>query len=365
MLGGPRTEDQGGWAGLDLRANRAVAFSRDWTDVQMEARRIDQAWQVSVAGARSHRHTDLERRVDRAAWPRASRACSCRRRGRSCRLPRTADADRSLPSLDVAADDFRVGERQFGRLVLRAVPDRTVWRIEQLDLHSPEGRISMTGTWEAWTANPTTRMDVQVEVADIGAYFAKLKLPEGIKGGSGRLEGQLSWSGPPSALDLATLDRQRSRWKRRTDSSCRVEPGIGKLIGVLSLQALPRRVTLDFRDIFSQGFTFDEIRASATIQRGVAHTDNFRMTGTSARVDMKGDLDLAHETQALQVRVIPSLSESVALGAAIVNPAVGLATLFAQKALKDPINQMVSVEYVVTGTWADPVVANKRREPAR
>ena len=88
------------------------------------------------------------------------------------------------------------------------------------------------------------------------------------------------------------------------------------------------------------------------------------MTGTSARVDMKGDLDLARETQALQVRVIPSLSESVALGAAIVNPAVGLATLFAQKALKDPINQMVSVEYLVTGTWADPVVANKRREPA-
>jgi uncharacterized protein YhdP len=130
------------------------------------------------------------------------------------------------------------------------------------------------------------------------------------------------------------------------------------------LQALPRRVTLDFRDIFSQGFRFDDIRASAAIQRGVAHTDNFRMTGTSARVDMKGDLDLAHETQALQVRVIPSLSESVALGAAIVNPAVGLATLFAQKALKDPINQMVSVEYVVTGTWADPVVANKRREPA-
>jgi uncharacterized protein YhdP len=60
--------------------------------------------------------------------------------------------------------------------------------------------------------------------------------------------------------------------------------------------------------------------------------------------------------------VIPSLSESVALGAAIVNPAVGLATLFAQKALKDPINQMVSVEYIVSGTWANPVVANKRRE---
>jgi uncharacterized protein YhdP len=88
------------------------------------------------------------------------------------------------------------------------------------------------------------------------------------------------------------------------------------------------------------------------------------MTGTSARVDMRGDLDLVNETQALDVKVVPSLSEGVALGAAIVNPAVGLATLFAQKALKDPINQMISSEYTVTGTWADPVVANKKREPA-
>jgi uncharacterized protein YhdP len=88
------------------------------------------------------------------------------------------------------------------------------------------------------------------------------------------------------------------------------------------------------------------------------------MIGTSARVDMKGQLDLARETQRLDVKVVPSLSEGVALGAAIVNPAVGLATLFAQKALKDPINQMAAFEYEISGTWADPVVVSKKREGA-
>jgi uncharacterized protein YhdP len=256
-----------------------------------------------------------------------------------------------------------MGERQFGRLVLRAVPDRSDWRIETLDLRSPEGRLSMSGVWQAWTASPVTRMDVRAEVVDIGRYFAKLKLPEGVKGGSGRLEAQLSWSGPPYALDLPTLSGSLSV-EAKSGQFVRVEPGIGKLIGVLSLQALPRRMTLDFRDIFSEGFPFDEIRSSASIQRGVATTKNFRMNGTSARVDMQGDLDFVRETQALDVRVVPSLTEGVALGAAIVNPAVGLATLFAQKALKDPINQMISLEYTVTGSWADPVVANKKHEPA-
>jgi uncharacterized protein YhdP len=56
------------------------------------------------------------------------------------------------------------------------------------------------------------------------------------------------------------------------------------------------------------------------------------------------------------------MSESVALGAAIVNPAVGIATLLAQKALKDPIGAMVAFEYEISGTWDDPLVMLKRRE---
>jgi uncharacterized protein YhdP len=41
---------------------------------------------------------------------------------------------------------------------------------------------------------------------------------------------------------------------------------------------------------------------------------------------------------------------------------VGLATLLAQKALKDPISQMIAFEYEVSGTWADPLVMKKRRD---
>jgi uncharacterized protein YhdP len=330
--------------------------------VLMEARRLKNTWQASIAGTEA---------MGTLTWTPGGRGSLTARFSRLF-VPAAApvledvtpaDTDRDLPSLDVVADDFRIGERQFGRLVLEAVPDRTDWRIDTLNLDSPEGRLSMTGVWQAWTASPTTQMDIHAQVADVGGYFVRLKLPEGIKGGSGSLEGKLSWAGPPFALDLPTLNGSVTV-KAKNGQFVRVEPGIGKLIGVLSLQGLPRRMSLDFRDIFSQGFRFDDIHASAVVQRGVVHTDNFRMNGTSARVDIKGDLDLARETQTLDVRVIPSLSESVALGAAIVNPAIGLATLFAQKALKDPLNQRVSVEYAVTGTWTDPIVANKRREPA-
>jgi uncharacterized protein YhdP len=272
-----------------------------------------------------------------------------------------AGAGRDLPRLDVTAEDFRLGERQFGQMQLHAVPEAIRWRIEQLDLHSPEGTLSMTGVWEAWSANPLTQMQVKADVSDIGRYFARLQLPQGINGGTGRLEGQLAWSGPPYLLDVPSMTGSL-RLEASRGQFLKVEPGLGKLIGVLSLQALPRRVALDFRDVFSQGFPFEEIRSSALIERGVVTTNNFRMVGSAARVDMKGRIDLANETQDLELKVVPSLSESVALGAAIVNPAVGLATLFAQKALKDPINQMASFEYEVTGSWEDPLVSIKKRD---
>src|SRR5439155_8439265 len=89
-----------------------------------------------------------------------------------------------------------------------------------------------------------------------------------------------------------------------------VDPGLGKLVSLMSLQALPRRLTLDFRDVFSKGFQFDRIAADAQINHGLMAIREFRMRGSAAQVEMSGEVDLANETQNLRVRVVPSLGDS-------------------------------------------------------
>lgn len=346
-------------AGIDLVVDDMYAFSRDWREVSLQARRTEQTWQAvlnsrAAVGSLTWSPERLSARFSRLHVPTM---------GAVMDVPGAPESSPELPSLDVVAEDFWLGERDFGRLTLAAARHGGDWRIETLDLRCPEGHINMSGTWQAWSSNPTTKVDVRLEASDVGRYFARLRLPEGLKSGSARVQGQLTWNGPPYSLDLPSLGGSFSL-EASKGQFVRVEPGIGKLIGVVSLQALPRRVALDFRDVFSEGFPFEEIRSTGTVERGVVRTGNFRMEGSAARVEMKGELDLGHETQHLHVKVVPSLSEGVALGAAIVNPAVGLATLFAQKALKDPINQMVSFEYDISGTWADPVVVAKKREQA-
>jgi uncharacterized protein YhdP len=335
-----------------------IAFGREWQDVALQALQKDDQWQAQVSAREAAGSIQWSSADSGSVRARFSKLHLPAREQRMQQAP-TAIEER-LPGLDIAADDFRSGERQFGALVLTAVPEGADWRIRQLELRSPEGTLSASGLWRSGSS-PVTRLDVQVDTKDIGAYFARLRLPPGVAGGKGKLRGQLAWNGAPQSVDMASLSGT-VKLEAKQGRFVRIEPGPGKLIGVLSLQSLPRRVSLDFHDIFSEGFAFDRIVGTASIERGVAHTGDFVMAGPSARVEMAGEINLTGETQRLDVRVVPSMSEGVALGAAIVNPAVGLATLLAQKALKDPISQMVAFDYEVSGTWDDPMVMKKRRD---
>ena len=125
----------------------------------------------------------------------------------------------------------------------------------------------------------------------------------------------------------------------------------------MNLQALPRRITLDFRDVFSKGFRFDRIDAVSRVERGTMQLKEFRMNGPAAEVAMSGQVDLAQETQDLKLRVVPSLGGTASTAVAIVNPVAGVAAALAQKVLKNPLGQLFAHEFEVTGSWVDPKVA--------
>ena len=270
-----------------------------------------------------------------------------------------------LPALDVIVEQFQYGIKQLGKLELNAVHQERDWRIEKLRISSPDNVLTADGIWQGWLTQPRTQLNLRIDVTDIGRALARWALPSGIRRGTAKIEGQLSWAGSPHDFDYPTLSGNLV-FDAANGQFVKLEPGMAKLLGILSLQSLPRRITLDFRDVFSEGFAFDGILGSVNIDRGVAHTDNFRIAGPSARVIMTGDVDLARETQKLRVRVTPHLSESVSIaGALIGGPIAGVAAFLAQKILKDPIEQLVSFEYNVTGNWSDPHVAKVERTAAR
>ncbi|MBI5919393.1 MAG: TIGR02099 family protein [Nitrosomonadales bacterium] len=270
------------------------------------------------------------------------------------------------PALDVTVDSLSVKGRQLGSLQVSGQPQGKDWILEKLNLVNPEGTLMVDGKLAHNEAEhrDQTRVNVSLQINDAGKLLDRSGYPKTVKQGSGKLDGHFSWTGGPGQFNYLTLD---GNLKLETGKGqfLKFEPGIGKLLSVLSLQSLPKRITLDFNDVFSEGFQFDSISGDAQIQHGVLRTDNFNIYGSSAKVNMKGEVDLERETQNLRVRVLPTVGNSVSLlGVLAVSPVVGIGTFIANKILRDPLDKLVSFEYNVTGSWAEPNVAKVGEVPA-
>ena len=270
------------------------------------------------------------------------------------------DTDNSmdLPVVELTIDKLSLKGRQLGKLELLAQPHEQDYQLDHLRLSNSDGLLNMDGKWIRQESAVQTQLNVKFDLYNAGNVLGRAGYPNSVKNGSGKLEGAFTWPGSPRMYSSANLNGSMSLDTGK-GQFMQIDPGIGKLLSILSLQALPKRITLDFEDVFSKGFEFDTLKGNADIKQGVIHTDNLKIEGSSAKVSMKGQMDLAHETQDLRVRIVPAVGNSVALITVLVasNPLImGPAVLLGNKVLNDPLGQLVAFEYNVSGSWVDPKV---------
>ncbi|MBC7513175.1 MAG: TIGR02099 family protein [Herminiimonas sp.] len=277
------------------------------------------------------------------------------------------NATTQIPALDIIAENFELYGKKMGRLELAANNARSIgqreWRINKLLLSNADAELKATGSWSrADSGDSLTNLAYRLEVANAGKLLERFGFANVLKGGKGLLEGDIRWQGLPFALDVPTLDGQM-RIDMAAGQFLKVDPGAAKLLGVLSLQSLPRRLTLDFRDVFSEGFAFDGIAGTVAIARGTARTDNLKMRSVNATVIMDGTADIARESQNLHVAVIPEINVGTAsvVYALAVNPVIGLGSFLAQLFLRDPLMRAFTFEYRITGPWSAPEVVKVNR----
>lgn len=289
----------------------------------------------------------------------------------------------NIPALDVVVDDFELRGKSLGRLEIRAV-NRDVatsrlgggtpqdWELSRLVLQSPEATFTASGRWAAMARAPAlpvdprapraaddprrTALEFRLDVRDAGKLLARLGMPDVLARGKGALDGRLEWRGAPLSPHYPSMQGQL-HVDVGAGQFLKADPGAAKLLGVLSLQSLPRRLTLDFRDLFSAGFAFDFVRGDVEVQRGMARTNNLQMKGASAAVLMSGSADIDQETQDLRVLVVPEIDAgTAALVATAINPAIGIGTFLAQLVLKRPLIKAATREFHIGGSWDDPSV---------
>lgn len=357
---------------LAVRANELYLFDKKIDEVVVGVSRDQNTWQANIDSKQASGYlTWVESSSGRGLGKVTARLASLvvPKSASSDVKTLLADTDKTteMPALDIVAEDFQLFDRKLGRLeflanYVRATEGRE-WKIRNLTLTNPDAKLTASGTWLAKGGSNTSSLDYSLDIANAGGLLNRFGFVDVLRGGKGKMGGVINWKGLPFSIDFPTLSGNINL-DISSGQFLKVEPGAAKLLGVLSLQSIPRRLTLDFRDVFSEGFAFDGINGNAQIANGVAHTDNLKMRGVSATVLITGAADIDKETQDLRVVVIPEINAGAAsvAYALAVNPVIGAGTFLAQLFLRAPLAKAFTFEYAITGPWGEPNVVKVERK---
>ncbi|MBL1321264.1 MAG: TIGR02099 family protein [Methylophaga sp.] len=277
-----------------------------------------------------------------------------------------ADKDLSMdlwPSVDISIDSLLLDEKPLGTLNLLAKRTENEWVISSGKLTSNVFDLSVIkAVWNKTPVADNTMLQLKLESNDLDLLLANLGYQKAIDAEKVIIKANVSWPTSPSNFTLGdlsgTLNMDIGKGTLQD-----VEPGaVGRIFGLMSIAALPRRLSLDFSDLFGKGFTFDSITGDFKFNNGLAVTDNFTLKSASADIDIIGSTDLIKQQYDQQVKITPNVSSTLPIAGAVAGGPVGLgvgtAILLVDKITdklfgKNIIN-IISYKYDLTGPWDEP-----------
>jgi uncharacterized protein YhdP len=270
---------------------------------------------------------------------------------------------RELPGLQLHADEFGVGQRQIGRLDAEVLADPIGLRLVSFESATDSFTAQGSGGWFVGDTGDTTRFAVSINSTDVGQMLNQLGFAPFVEAETAEVTASVFWPGPPSRSWLDHVSGDLAL-RAQEGSLIDVEPGgAGRAAGLLSISALPRRLALDFRDVFNRGLVFDDITADFVVVDGNAYTDNLKLTGPVAEVGLIGRTGLRDRDYRQQAVVTAEPGKVLpTVGALLAGPQVAAALLIFTRIFKKPLGGIGRASYCVTGSWQDPIVERLTNE---
>ena len=135
-----------------------------------------------------------------------------------------------------------------------------------------------------------------------------------------------------------------------------IDPGAGgRFLGLFNLIHLPKRLSLDFADVYKKGFVFDSIRGTYVFGGGDAITQDTEIRASAADMTMMGRIGVADQDYDLVAIVRPHSSVATFAGGTLVaGPTIGVGLVLLQEIFG--LDLLGKDLYAITGTWDSPVI---------
>jgi uncharacterized protein (TIGR02099 family) len=266
---------------------------------------------------------------------------------------------RTLPDIRIRAQEFALGDRFFGSLEIDLLRTDNGLVAENLSTMDDSFTVIGSAGWIVDIYEETgqrTFLNAKLVSTDIEQTMQRLSYQPGIVGDDLDVDLDVSWAGAPRQDFIQALHgsvQARLGAGQLED----VEPGAGRVFGLMSVVALPRRLSLDFRDVFDAGFGFDEITGSFRLVGGQAFTCDLTLTSPAADVGIVGRAGLYNRDYSQTAIVSANFGNTLPIaGFVVAGPQVAAALLIFSQIFKNPLQEMSQIYYGIEGSWDDPSI---------
>jgi uncharacterized protein YhdP len=259
-----------------------------------------------------------------------------------------------IPALTFHSADTIWDNRQLGdvRAVIAKLDDGI--SLQQLTVTGATFAATAKGEWRGKDAGQA-RLQGTLSSTDVGATMKDFGYAAVLEAKSGKMDVDMNWLGAPTAeaLSAGTGHVEVAMDKGQLTG---INPGAGRVVGLASLAALPRRLELDFSDLTDKGLAFDTVRGDFDLRDGSAYTDNVLVKGPAAEIGLIGRVGLKNKDYDQTAVVTGNVSSSLPLAAFVAGPIVGGAVLLFTQVFKQPLKGLARGYYRITGGWDNPTV---------
>ena len=269
----------------------------------------------------------------------------------------------ALPPMAVKIHRFKRGHFDIADVRMTLFPDTDGVKITKISFNKKDDdkilmQAQLEGEWTRVAGQDRSRFKFLFSSEDYGRLLRDWNFYSGLKAGRGQIRGQLNWQDTPLAFEL---DRLRGPINLQVKEGVieTIEPGVGRLFGLLNINALARRLTLDFKDVFDKGFEFDDMQGTLEFEEANLITRDLDINGPALDMTIKGRTGIARRDYDQKIVVTPHVGTNVALATAFLGGPLTAATVFLLSQvtrLDNWVDKIITLEYTLKGSWDEPEV---------
>lgn len=265
---------------------------------------------------------------------------------------------KSVPAISFTANDVTYNKLPLGQVSFKAAPSGKGIAVSSFAVNSPRMALNASGNWSA----SGTTFQGKATSPNVSQLLNSFGFDaHNFVASKGQFDFNLSWNAAPYAFSLASLNGKASLDIAQgriveIGQTGGAKMDLGRMLSIFSLQTIPRRLSLDFSDVFQKGYSFDLLRGDFKFTNGDAYTSNMHFEGPVARVDIYGRIGLAKKDYDLTLSVTPHVTSSIPVAATLITgqPAIGIAAWAVDKVLSSGVSKATTYYYSVDGLWSNP-----------